>query len=296
MPGGYCWLTLQRGAWSTWTILVCVGITLGNKTYIGGIGYPYISDTESSPTTRPIFATGMTLAALALIANYALMKGAIDQRIAAMARAAHAPSAHVARCNLAAAILGVLGSLCAALLAVFDTLDYPSVHNLSAYAFFLFTVSAVSLHTFIASRVARDTYRCKLALNVILAVAFIIYIPVGLALLSPWQRLSMDGCTSYYTSNVGMAEKAADAFCKSVALPTDPTKVLFWDYSSQAGVNTVRAVSQHVCVLCVLGYVFAFYADLKHDAREDDAAKAATQDEAAGAMELPAADVVAGRV
>jgi len=228
------------------------------------------------------------------------MKGAIDRRIAAMARTAAAPgapapaSAHVARCNVAAAVLGVLGSLCAGTLAVCDTLNYPVLHNISAYAFFLFTVSAVSLHTFVASRVARDTYRCKLVLNVVLAVAFVLYLPVGLAVMCPWKRLPMDGCVAYYTSDVGMAQQPAEAFCKTVAMPEDPTKSKFWDYSNCSGINTMRAVTQHISVLCVLGYVFAFHADLKHD---DEANKEAAGEAPGGAaLELPAADVVATQV
>eukprot|EP00755_Sulcionema_specki_P011899 Sspe_Gene.50073::Locus_27573_Transcript_1_1_Confidence_1.000_Length_756::g.50073::m.50073 len=100
-----------------------------------------------------------------------------------------------------AAVLGMLGGVAAALTSIFDTSRYPDVHNNSAYAFFccllLYAILTEVLYTRLAKRSAEGFKRTRIlryAALGILAVGFVLYIPVGLGVVCEFENLSMAEC------------------------------------------------------------------------------------------------------
>lgn len=133
------WLPVAVFASAVITLTISTSITLGGGEYIGGIVWPYFSDTGRESPAYEVFAVGLTLAGLGWVA---LVLG--ERRIVAgIAAGTGVSSAHVARLNVSAPVCGVLAAACVSLLAIFDTINYPTIHNLAAYVFFLSAVAYV---------------------------------------------------------------------------------------------------------------------------------------------------------
>jgi len=147
-------------------------------------------------------------------------------------------------------------SLSLVTLMVCSTYSYPTIHTTAAILFFLLSLIAMCLATksikslAAANPIYRKSARLKAAILAIFTSAFILYIPIGLSLVTgscAWYRLPLDSDYCYANPTVCDEYKLND------------TETVFWDYGNCPGVNTMRAVSQLVCVVCVGLFIGSYY-------------------------------------
>ena len=143
------------------------------------------------------------------------------------------------------------------MLACFKTTEFPDVHLYSAYSFFSCLTVHVSCNTFVFSRnvALRRSYCVKLAINVVYSFAFMVYIPIGLAVICPFERLSIADCLG--------REALPFEYCSSHTNPQNSSQTVFWDYSHCADAHLMRTVSQSLSVLCLLLYCLSYAHDLR---------------------------------
>ncbi|KAL3660253.1 hypothetical protein V7S43_014783 [Phytophthora oleae] len=134
------------------TLVTCVSIAKANERYLGGLAWPYFSDTGRDIPGYAVFCAGLTTVSVALVltwsANYQyqseLLRGETD------------PSASTIRnyCK-AVRIIGVLSALELSILAFFSTTSYPDVHQYAAYWFFVLEAVALVLNTIASYKLSR---------------------------------------------------------------------------------------------------------------------------------------------
>eukprot|EP00035_Acanthoeca_spectabilis_P032923 m.21151 g.21151 ORF g.21151 m.21151 type:complete len:295 (-) comp5660_c0_seq1:70-954(-) len=241
------------------TLVTCVSITVSNHVYTGGI-YPYFSDTGRDPPAHSVFATGLTLAAIGIavgnVAGAVCYRGVLAEMII--------PPIETCGCRSPATVLitaagfGVLSAPCLALLAIFDTCHYPTLHNFSAYLFFTFTIVGFVCNSIGTGRmrkmaggamlvVLRRSVRAKAAVSSVFVLAFLLYLPIGLAV----------ACTPGHVSYTDCIDKGlGEGYCadRRGAGGTSQNETCLWDYEECAATNTLRSSTQHICVVCILLY------------------------------------------
>jgi hypothetical protein len=227
------------------TISLCVFF---NRLYdhdIGGIPWPYLSDTGKYPPESAIFAFGLTLTCVLIcvvvILNYGLVKreitinGSIIQDLNKLGESNGMEGWLRNRISM---FLGVMASPFLGLLAVFDTDRTPGLHLLFVLGFFPFMLAYVFTNTSVY-RILLDhkrrrhhkvnkhvlallekSVKAKQIISVFLAIFVTLYLPVGMYLVTDW-----------YT------------------------------YSNDKVIHTFRAVTQHLSVLCLVFYFGSFWFD-----------------------------------
>ena len=114
--------------------------------------------------------------------------------------------------NVAALACALVAAPFAALIAILSTVEYPTVHQASAYCFFLLQVIAVLCYTRMWALIDAEAFRVKLAICAVLLVNFTIYLPVGMAVVCDWPRLSLldlAGCGGVSDGGAVAARSAA---------------------------------------------------------------------------------------
>ncbi|KAG8467508.1 hypothetical protein KFE25_000824 [Diacronema lutheri] len=260
------------------TFAICVGAVLADNIYVGGIPWPYLSDTGREGTSYTIFAVGLSVTAVLIAASDVLYwhatygEDASEVSVAGALKLALGCPSPGGCCSpsataLVATKLFCLSSVALTLLACFSTIVYPDVHQYSAYAFFLLQVVGIALLTSASNRPAarremtRSVRRATLARNVLAAIFFVavvIYLPIGLAVNCEWSRLSVDDCVR--------TQRLGEAYCEARRLPGDSSQTTLWDYSGCPRTNTMRSVSQFICVIAILLFHGTFTIDLRRDA------------------------------
>uniref|UniRef100_A0A7S3LXB5 CWH43-like N-terminal domain-containing protein n=1 Tax=Palpitomonas bilix TaxID=652834 RepID=A0A7S3LXB5_9EUKA len=212
------------------TVITTLTIAKTTPNYsIGGIEFPYISDTGRDPPAYYVFVIGMVLNAVLFICDGA--ENFLRVRTAATLILDNQAKAKNIRIALASLIFTVIASLALSLLAGLDTRNYPDMHNYSAYLFFLCAVVFMSLTTANFSALAkanpffRRHFQLRISIVVCLSLFFTCYIIIGLALV--------------YT------------YCGGWTI--DPVSGLY-DYSGCAGVHTFRAITQYLTILSVIAF------------------------------------------
>lgn len=211
---------------------VCFNLYYGHD--IGGIWWPYISDTAKDPPQCGLFAFGMTLTScmisVIVLLNYGKCKR--DLYLLNKHRGQKRNKISMACGLVAAPNLGLLAS--------YDTVRSPGLHLVFVGIFFttatiyLFTVN--SMYKFIRhtakhapdlSLVERDRFRrlnsscwAKQMICTLYVISTSFYLPVGMCLVSDW-----------------------------------------YDYSNDVLVHTFRAVWQHISVLCLIFFFGTFWYD-----------------------------------
>jgi len=230
------------------TIFLCVSLTRFFEHDIGGIYWPYLSDTGKSPPESALFAFGLTLTSVWLVAIVTLNYGRIKREIISHGSFAEGLNKKESegfkgwRRNKIALVLGLMSSPFLGLLAVFDTARSPALHLIFVLGFFPFMVAYVFVNTSVyriilkhkksrlansASKKAQDSLRmleisvfCKTLCCYLLLVFVILYLPVGMSMVSDW-----------------------------------------YDYRNDVAIHTFRAVFQHLSVLCLVFYFGSFWFD-----------------------------------
>ena len=284
------------------TLIIIEGLAASSSYWSGDIPLPYISDTGRDPPNYYVFAIGGTASASLFAIQHALLSPAYVRAtharpgcwrmswylacilsIVAMVALSMLPRTGPAglpcRSHLASPALMVRYSRRnsrwrrSVLLVCFNTNDYPAVHDAGAYTFFVLMAFALPLFTFSLFCLRRvqpeavnpHSLRVKLVLTVCFWVAFIIYLPVGLAVVCTWNRLPLQSCK--------VTHQLGDAYCDSKLLTANesacaaPPCTVLWDYSGCPEINTLRAVFQLASVLLLLLFQGTFFWENQYVAR-----------------------------
>ncbi|OQR97701.1 hypothetical protein THRCLA_06879, partial [Thraustotheca clavata] len=188
------------------------------------------------------------------------------------------------------ALCGMVSSFALPVLSICDTAAFPDVHNIAAYCFFCLEALAVFFNTYVTyriykqnneeerytmdgldrrvvQRIRRQTWLAQICVATLFLIAFIIYIPVGLAISCEFVHLTIAKCLSL---NLGQ-----DYCTKKMALNTTSTEL--WDYSDPncSPVHQMRAGAQLACIITLVGYSLTFlfnYQDMKKYIEDDRSA------------------------
>ena len=215
------------------TLLTAVASNLYHGHDIGGIPWPYISDTAKDPPQAGVFAFGMTMTCAAMIVIIVINYGKVKRELYLL----EAPSGH--KRNKVALVCGLLSCPSLGLLACFDTKRTPELHLYFVLAFFPCALVFLFMMTNVYANMAqlsnhggdnggdkaryvslRRSLWWKRCICVVFSVFVTLSLPVGMCLVSDWHVYAKD-----------------------------------WQ------VHTFRAVCQHVSVLCLIVYFGTFYFD-----------------------------------
>ncbi|OWY93407.1 hypothetical protein PHMEG_00037213, partial [Phytophthora megakarya] len=274
------------------TLITCVSIAKAKDIYLGGLAWPYFSDTGRDAPGYSIFCAGLTIVAIALVltwlANYEFQRQLIDKESQGSAENLYEPNIRK-YCEIVR-VLGVLSVFGLPILAFFSTTSYPDTHKYAAYWFFVLEAVALVVNTIASFKLARlsdgnpyyssepgesavkafdpwnvskSSKRRTLYIQVVCTtlfwIAFLLYIPIGLALIDEFQRLTIKDCL-----NLDLGEK----YCTDTMKLNDNETVL-WNYDNAHGLNQMRSAGQLMCILTLVGYSLSF---LSHNSEslEDD--------------------------
>ena len=214
----------------------------------------------STDATYAVFSTSMSMTALSMMVRRLFCRRSPSERHdwvqVCFAAIFEKIAAFAPRVGLAALMFGIAAALGLILLACFKTTEFPDTHLYSAYGFFSCLTVHASCNTFVFSRnVAwRRSYCVKLIINVAYCIAFLIYIPIGLAVICPFERLSMADCLG--------KEGLPPQYCAAHVRAQNSSQTVFWDYSHCPSTNMMRTVTQSLSVLCLLLYCLTYAHDL----------------------------------
>jgi hypothetical protein len=213
------------------TIFGCVLSNRWHKHDVGGIPWPYISDTAKDAPQAGAFAFGMTVTACLVVVIVVLHYGKLKNDLSVL------HDSKGMRRNKLSMICGLVAAPNLALLACYDTARTPGLHMLFVLGFFpacvVYLFAVTSLYKLIVhdmrtrrcdddSSVTKTRWislRTSLKYKVLICNCFLVsvslYLPIGLCLVSNW-----------------------------------------YNYAEDVYVHTMRAISQHISVaLLVLFFV-----------------------------------------
>ena len=261
------------------TYIVCIAITVSNGTYIGGLSFPYFSDTGRDMPAYAVFSVGLTATCLLYIPLHLAVLREIKATEAGMAGAPSCccgrPCGRGSRCSTAclatgAAACAIVSAPFLSVLAIADTAFHADLHQYAAYLFFLLNVVSVALyrHVFhslalaaggdaaLATRLARSS-KVKRVLSYCFYAAFLLYLPIGIAVNCAFVRLPMAACVNELKLGAG--------YCAERALASNTTLTVLWDYTPCLGTNTMRSVSQFFSIVSLLLFNGSFILDFGKD-------------------------------
>lgn len=244
-------LPIAASAVAVLTLVLCVSITLGTDTYIGGISYPFFSDTgrDRSHGQYYIFAVGLTITGILWAATVTGVS-MLGKRLSA-----NLGDGTKAHCLLSSAA-GFLwaASPFLALVSIFDTVNFSTIHNLSAYAFFGFALIGVILHTLgfhalarravPGSAVARSA-KIKLIIACVMFVCVLVYLPIGIAVACSPKRLTVAKCEEQ-----GMSA----SYCQDIRMDGSDTKTKLWCVGPLPdGLRALPPLTRHCPLISLAG-------------------------------------------
>mmetsp|Transcript_13564 Transcript_13564/g.33257 ORF Transcript_13564/g.33257 Transcript_13564/m.33257 type:complete len:289 (-) Transcript_13564:221-1087(-) len=225
------------GGIALFTIIVCVIITTSQNVVIGGLSLPYVSDTGRDGGAYYLFATGLTIAAFFLELTVIF----VNQRLWVL-QSTVAPSMGFGVARYFGMFFGLLGPIGLAILAIVNTKMSGDLHAYAAYLFFAcqliycITVTSLISHSYKRTPAGhrekaplRSSWIKKSILIVVISILFVIYLPVGLAIVCEWVQ---DPITEVY------------------------------DYTGCTEINHMRSASQHLCIYSMLLWLITLYQDM----------------------------------
>ncbi|KAI9913839.1 hypothetical protein PsorP6_005879 [Peronosclerospora sorghi] len=247
------------------TMVLCVIIVKAKHIWVGGLSWPFLSDMGRDPPAYYVFTTGLTLVAIMLVFtwtfNWRYQVSALPEE-ATVFRAI----------SLISFIAGVIANAGLPVLAFFDTSKHAKVHLAGAEWFFYIETIAVFLNTIVSyklykmltglqtdlqntcSTIGAKVQRRKKTLTIqviffsLFFMAFLIYMPIGLAVSPPSHRLSISDCI-----NKGLGEN----YC-AVTMRLNSTSTTLYDNEKSFGTSQMRALAQLACILTLVGYSASF--------------------------------------
>ncbi|KAG2803919.1 hypothetical protein PC116_g22810 [Phytophthora cactorum] len=260
------------------TLVTCLIIAKANNVYTGGLTWPYFSDLGRDSPGYYVFCVGLSIVAMALCAtwyfNYKFQSSAL--RIPTLLGYVSPFVSWTARASTA---IGIISTIGLPILAFFSTASCPSLHNNAAYWFFLLETMAIFLNTFVSYRLfnsakvpevtageipvicdfedidaeskfygLRRTLRLQVVCSALFFVAFLLYLPIGLSVVQPFKRLTIDRCL----------EHDLGALYCSVTMKFDDVFTKLWNYEDDYYATQMRAAAQLGCILTLVGYSISF--------------------------------------
>ncbi|KAG3081602.1 hypothetical protein PI124_g19165 [Phytophthora idaei] len=278
------------------TLITCVSLAKAKDIYLGGLAWPYFSDTGRDAPGYSVFCVGLSIVAIALIltwlANYQFQLELVDKESQENADNLYGKSIRK-YCEIVR-VLGVFSAFGLPVLAFFSTTSYPDVHKYAAYWFFVLEAIALVLNTVVSLKLSRlltagtsycmpesedspstknvfnpwtvskssfkRTFYIQLVFTTLFWIGFLLYIPIGLALVDEFQRLSIKDCLDL---------DLGDKYCTDT-MKLNHTETVLWNYDNAHGLNQMRSASQLACILTLVGYSMSF---LSHNSEslQDDA-------------------------
>ncbi|TMW58545.1 hypothetical protein Poli38472_010104 [Pythium oligandrum] len=262
------------------TLVTCLILAKTRDVYTGGLKWPYFSDMGRDSPGYYVFCVGLTIAAIMLACTWYFnyhFQAAILRKPMEVGRL----SRSVLRWAITCKTLGMISVVGLPVLAFFSTSSYPSLHNYAAYWFFILETIAVCINTFVSYKIysstrgsrisnevvsmnaeenektarfesVRRTFFIQLVMFVLFFIAFLLYIPIGLAVVKPFEHLSVKDC---------LARNFGEKYCtKDFRLDEIDTKL--WNYENDFAASQMRAGAQLACILTLVGYSVSF---LSHD-------------------------------
>lgn len=275
------------------TLITCVSVAKAKDIYLGGLAWPYFSDTGRDAPGYSIFCVGLTVVAVALvltwITNYQFQCQLIEKGVHESSD--HAYGESIRKYCKIVRVLGVLSALGLPVLAFFSTTSYDDVHKYAAYWFFVLEAFALVINTIVSFKLTRlidsgnsyyapetevsqtkepnplsvskstlkRTFYIQLVCTTLFWIGFVLYIPVGLALIDDFQRLSIKDCL-----DLDLGEK----YCTDTMKLND-TETVLWNYDNAHGLNQMRSASQLVCILTLVGYSMSFLSHSMESLQDD---------------------------
>ncbi|KAH7482480.1 hypothetical protein KRP22_008364 [Phytophthora ramorum] len=277
------------------TLITCVSIAKVKDIYLGGLTWPYFSDTGRDSPGYTIFCVGLSIVAIALVltwtANYQFQRELIEKETSENAENLYGPT--IRKYIGAVRVVGVLSTLGLPVLAFFSTTSYDSVHKYAAYWFFVLEAVALLTNTIASLKLVRlteasenpyyaseseepalatsfnpwnvsksstrRTFYIQAVCTSLFLIAFVLYIPVGLALIDEFQRLSIKDCLALH-----LGEK----YCTDTMKLND-TETVLWNYDNNHGLNQMRSASQLACILTLVGYSVSFLSHNSESLQDD---------------------------
>ena len=124
------------------TTFLCFVLTKVTETYVGGLYWPYFSDIGRDVPMYYIVSVGLTSSAILLAASWIIHYRRIKTILEQTPEASQCLNGK----NKMAATLGALSTLGMPALAILDTANFPSIHNMAAYYFVALEIPAVYLN------------------------------------------------------------------------------------------------------------------------------------------------------
>jgi len=132
------------------TLTLCLSLNWYYGHDIGGIWWPYISDTGKYPPEAAIFGFGMTITSVWIFAvvvlNYGKVKREVEKNACKLSKEKQLLEVLLFR-NQSALFLGMISTPFLGLLAVFDTDRSPELHMLFVLIFFPFVLAYCFVNT-----------------------------------------------------------------------------------------------------------------------------------------------------
>ncbi|ETV66178.1 hypothetical protein H257_17327 [Aphanomyces astaci] len=192
------WSPILAPFFTVTTLIICIVITKTKDIYVGSLAWPYFSDMGRDDPAYYVFATGLCLTAIFLALTWTF-NFRHQATVLAHPEAKATPS--LLRCSFAASTMGAVATIGLPILSIYRvSYDHPEIHNYAAYFFFVFQAAAVFLNTYVTRRILhtsptpkifRTTWRIQVVFASLFLIAFILYIPVGLAIVCPFERLTV---------------------------------------------------------------------------------------------------------
>eukprot|EP00291_Cryptomonas_curvata_P012502 CAMPEP_0172181468 /NCGR_PEP_ID=MMETSP1050-20130122/17833_1 /TAXON_ID=233186 /ORGANISM="Cryptomonas curvata, Strain CCAP979/52" /LENGTH=235 /DNA_ID=CAMNT_0012854751 /DNA_START=257 /DNA_END=964 /DNA_ORIENTATION=- len=209
--------------------------------------WPYISDVAKDAPQAGLFAYGMTVTSCVLIWVVVINYGKIKNDIGALSC-----SAEGRKRNRTALLFGLMAAPNLGLLASFDTRRSPDLHLLFVILFFLPCV----VYLFCVKSVYEHLLRRALAIKG----------SAGDQAAAAEKSYGAAAEKSYISLRTSLWWKRiiCNTFLAAVALylPVGMALVTDWhDYTRDVHVHTMRAIAQHVSVLCLYCFFGSMYYD-----------------------------------
>ncbi|KAF1330522.1 hypothetical protein FI667_g5167, partial [Globisporangium splendens] len=280
------------------TLVTCLILTKTRDIYTGGLDWPYFSDMGRACGARPADPVGPGLARHA-----ALGESVHDPRRDLDDRAARAGAMLFIYENELAPAHIYMFIANAHTQSFFSTSSYPTVHNYAAYWFFFLETIAVFINTTVSSKIYRSmrsphdsgvftnnglpadpglpaddaqaarvasvrrTFLIQAVFTALFFVAFLLYLPIGLAVVKDFKHLTIAEC---------LERGYGEEYCTNTMRKND-TETKLWNYEDDFSVSQMRAAAQLGCILTLVGYSVSF---LSHDfAREVDKLRDTTRNQ-----------------
>jgi len=220
--------------------VVCIGLAVG--TYIGGLKFPYFSDTGREAPGYYVFASLNSVASILLlgfvILQYKFVKAWTDD----------------AKCrNVTATVFGAIAPVFSIILSVVSSNTNDDVHFYSAILFFVCMVLhlgfSMTIYWYLNS--VYDAFKSMHVARVVVAalffISFLLYLPIGLAINCPFENLSLDDCINQ--------EDLGVEYCTDLKDPDNVTLTVLYDYSPCVDTNHLRSATQFCSIFFLMVWI-----------------------------------------